>query len=300
VKQILSFCVTFWLLLTLTFVLIRVIPGDPFADEQSLPQEIHKGLRETYGLDLPWYKQYVKYIIAVFTWDFGPSFKYKNRTVSQIIGEGFPVSLILGLESLSFALGMGVFIGVISAYYQRKLPDHIAIILTTLGLSIPSFILASLFQYIFAIKLGYFPVARWGSFIQTILPALSLAALPTAFIARMVKSNMLEVMNKDYIRSARAKGISELKIIYHHAMKNILLPLLPYFGQMSANILVGSFVIEKIFGIPGLGKWFVTSIINRDYSVIMGITLFYGIILLSAVSICDGLYRHLDPRIKEQ
>jgi oligopeptide transport system permease protein len=277
-----------------------VIPGDPFADEQSLPQEIHEGLRATYGLDLPWYKQYAKYIMAVVTWDFGPSFKYKNRTVSQIIGEGFPVSLILGLESLSIALGLGIFIGVISAYYQRRFPDHIAIILTTLGLSIPSFILASLFQYIFAIKLGYLPVARWGSFNQTILPALSLAALPTAFVARMVKSNMLEVMNKDYIRSARAKGISEPKIIFHHAMKNILLPLLPYFGQMSANILVGSFVIEKIFGIPGLGKWFVTSIINRDYSVIMGITLFYGIILLSAVSICDALYRYLDPRIKEQ
>jgi oligopeptide transport system permease protein len=299
-RQILSFCVTLWLLLTLTFVLIRSIPGDPFADEQSLPHEIHEGMRSKYGLDAPWYVQYARYLKAVATWDFGPSLKYPNRTVNQIINEGFPVSAFLGIESLFLALSCGVIIGGISAVYRNQWPEYFLILVTTLGISIPSFIIAALLQYLFAIKLGYLPVARWGSFTQTILPALSLAALPTAFIARMVKSNLRQVLSKDYITAARAKGVSESNILMQHAMKNVLLPLLPYFGQLSANILLGSFVIEKIFGIPGLGRWFVNSVINRDYSVIMGITLFYGVILLSAVSICDTLYRRLDPRLKEQ
>lgn len=299
-KGIVTFCATLWVLLTLTFVLIRLIPGDPFAEEQSLPQEIQEGLRAKYGLDQPWHKQYFHYLRAVVTWDFGPSFKYKNRTVNQIINESFPVSALLGLESLALAICMGISIGTISALYQHKWQDHLAMCIATIGISMPSFIIATLLQYLFAIKLGYFPVARWGTFIQTVLPAVSLAALPTAFLSRMVKSNMVEVMKKDYIKSARAKGISEPKIIFHHALKNVLLPILPYLGQMSANILVGSFVIEKIFGIPGLGKWFVTSVINRDYTVIIGITLFYGFILLSAVSLCDALYRSLDPRLKEK
>jgi oligopeptide transport system permease protein len=299
-KQIISFCVTLWVLLTLTFVLIRLIPGDPFAEEQSLPQEIQQGLREQYGLNLPWYEQYIHYLESVITWDFGPSLKYKNRTVNQIINEGFPVSALLGLESLLLALCFGIIVGTLSALYQHKWQDHLVMFVATLGISIPSFIIATLLQYIFAIKLEYFPVARWGTFIQSVLPAISLAALPAAFLARMVKSNMIEVMKKDYIKSARAKGVPESKIIIGHALKNVLLPILPYLGQMSANILVGSFVIEKIFGIPGLGKWFVNSVINRDYTVIMGITVFYGIILLSAVSFCDALYKSLDPRLNKE
>ncbi len=242
----------------------------------------------------------MRYLLAVGTWDFGPSFKYKNRTVNQIINESFPVSALLGLEALCIAISTGIFLGTLSALYQSKWQDYVATLIATLGISIPSFIMATLLQYLFAIKLGYFPVARWGSFMQTILPSLSLAALPAAFLTRMVKSNLLEVMKKDYVKSARARGISESKIIVNHALKNVLLPILPYFGQMSANILVGSFVIEKIFGIPGLGQWFVTSVIHRDYTVIIGITVFYGVILLSAVSLCDALYRSLDPRLEKR
>ena len=299
-KQILSFCFTLWVLLTLTFVLIRVIPGDPFADEQALPKEIHAGLQTKYGLDLPWYKQYMRYLQSVVTWDFGPSFKYKNRTVNQIINEGFPVSAVLGLESLLLAISAGIFLGTLSAIYVSGWQNQAATLIATLGISIPSFIIATMLQYLFSIKLGVFPVARWGSFTQTILPAISLAALPAAFLMRMIKSNLLEVMKKDYIKSARARGISETKIIINHALKNVLLPILPYLGQMSANILVGSFVIEKIFGIPGLGQWFVTSVIHRDYTVIIGVTVFYGIILLTTVSICDALYRSLDPRLERR
>ncbi len=296
-KQFASFIATLWVLLTLTFVLIRIIPGDPFADEKSLPEEIQAGLRRQYGLDKPWYNQYYCYLKSVVTWDFGPSFKYKDRTVNQIINEGFPISLILGLESLTLAIALGVVLGTFSALKKTKWQDHMLAILITLGVSIPSFMIATLLQYILGVKLGIFPVARWGTFMQSVLPAISLAAYPTAIVAKFVRTNMIEVLDKKYITAARARGIPENRVVYFHGLKNGLLPILPYLGQLCANILVGSFVIEKIFGIPGLGRWFVVSVINRDYSVIMGVTIFYGVILLSCVWFCDALYKRLDPRI---
>lgn len=292
--------VALFLIVSLTFFLMKMIPGDPFTDEKALPAEIHAALRQHYGLDDPLYEQYGKYLWSAFTWNLGPSLKYQNRTVNSIIRESFPVSAILGLEALLVALAVGIFLGVIAALKQKQWQDHIFILFASIGISIPSFILAALLQYILAIKLAILPVARWGTVAQSILPALSLAAMPIAYIARLVRSNMIEVLHSEYIKTAQSKGLSKGQIIFKHALKNALAPLMPYFAQLTANILLGSFVIEKIFGIPGLGQWFVNSVNNRDYTMIVGTTLFYSFILLALLFIADLIHGFLDPRIRDR
>lgn len=277
---------------------MRAVPGDPFAQEKAVPEEILKAMYSHYKLDKPWYVQYGNYLYSVATWDLGPSFKYPGRSVNQIINQGFPISAELGLEALLIALVAGMILGTISAYYQGKWPDYAVMIVATLGLSVPSFILAACLQYGFAMKWHLLPVARWGTFAQSILPSISLAALPAAFIARLIRANLVEVLQLDYIKMARAKGISNSIILVRHALRNALLPVVSYFGPLIANVLTGSFVVEQIFGIPGLGQWFVTSITNRDYTVIMGTTVFYSIILLLAVFFMDLVYGWLDPRIQ--
>lgn len=299
-KRLIYLLMTFYVIVTLTFLLMKAIPGDPFTQEQALPKEILEGLRHHYGLDQPWYMQYLYYLKSILVWDLGPSFKYKARTVNEIINEGFPVSAMLGLEALFLSLSVGVFLGTFSAINQNKWQDRFAMITAVLGISVPSFILATLLQYVFALKLGLFPVARWESFEYTILPALSLAALPTAFIARLIRANMVEILQQDFIKVAKSKGLPPTKVVLRHALRNALLPVIAYFGQLTVNILTGSFIIEKIFGIPGLGQWFVTSVSNRDYTVIMGTTVFYSILLLSAIFIVDIVYGYLDPRIRER
>jgi oligopeptide transport system permease protein len=299
-KKLFYMLSSLFIIITLTFFLMKVIPGDPFGEEQGLPKEIHEALRRHYGLDHPWYIQYRDYLAAILKGDFGPSFKYKDRTVNEIIREGFSVSALLGLEALLLALCLGVFLGVIAALKENKWQDNMVMIVTTIGISVPSFIFASLLQYVLALKLGLFPLARWGSFAQSILPSFALAALPMAFIARLTRSNLLEVLQTDYIKNARAKGLSQAKVIVCHALRNSLLPVLTYLGQLLANILVGSFIVEKIFSIPGLGQWFVNSVNNRDYTVIMGLTIFYSILLMSAIFLIEIAYGFLDPRIKLQ
>lgn len=296
-KKIFSFAITLLVIVTVTFVLMKNIPGDPFSEEQGLPAETVQFLRRHYGLDQPWYLQYTAYLKSIITWDLGPSYTYDHRTVNQIINSGFPISALLGLEALFIALSLGLFLGSAAAVYHNHWQDRVLMIMALFCLSVPSFLLATLLQYLLAVKLSIFPVARWGSFLHSVLPALSLAALPTAFIARLTRSNMLEVLQQDYIKLARAKGLSPSAVILHHALCNAIVPLIPYFGQLAANILVGSFVVEKIFAIPGLGQWFVMSIYNRDYTVIMGTTVFYSIILLSAMLLIDLVYLVVDPRI---
>ena len=283
---------------TLTFFLMHMIPGDPFAQEKAIPEEILQAMKTHYGLDKPLIVQYFDYMQKLCHFDLGPSFKYEGRTVNEIIGEGFPVSLCLGLEALFLAVFLGILFGSFSAWKQGSWQDKATMSLAVLGLSIPSFLLATFLQYLLAMKLDILPVARWGSFSQSILPALSLAALPTAFIARLFRASMIEVLHQDYIQTAKSKGLSSLSIFYKHVLRNALLPVASYIGPLTASILTGSFAIEKIFGIPGLGQWFVLSITNRDYTVIMGTTLFYSAILMSCVFLIDLLYCWIDPRIK--
>ena len=297
-KKIAILIASLYLTVSLTFVLMKVIPGDPFMQEQAIPEEILKSLHRHYHLDDPLLSQYGRYLKGIVTCNLGPSFKYEGRTVGDIISEGFPVSFCLGLEAVCIAFFGGVLLGTISAVKRSKWQDQMAMVLAVIGISIPSFILATFLQYIFAMKLDLLPVARWGNFAQSILPAVSLASIPLAFIARLTRANMVEVLEQDYILTAKSKGLSTFQVVRKHVLKNSIMPVITYLGPLSATVLTGSFVIEKIFGIPGLGSWFVMSITNRDYTVIMGVTIFYSALLLCAVFGIDLLCSYLDPRIR--
>lgn len=297
VKKILILCASLFTVATLTFFLMHAVPGDPFSEDQPIPQEIINAMMTHYGLDQPWYIQYGHFLKGLVTFDLGPSYKYQGRSVNAIIAQNFPVSLCLGLEALCIALACGLTLGTIASLKHSKWQDHLAMIFSVVGISVPSFILATMLQYLFSMKLGILPVARWGTFSHTILPALALAAMPTAFIARLTRASMIEVLEQDYIQTAKAKGVGTLQLICRHALKNSLLPVMSYIGYLSASILTGSFVVEKIFAIPGLGQWFVQSVMNRDYTVIMAVTLFYSAILMVSSFVVDILYGFLDPRI---
>ncbi|WP_270172393.1 ABC transporter permease [Paenibacillus sp. SYP-B4298] len=297
-KRVGYILLSLWLIVTATFFLMRIAPGNPFTSEKKLPAQIEQNLMAHYGLDKPWYAQYGDYLLNIAKWDFGPSFKYKSQTVNDLIADGFGVSLVLGMEAIFISLAVGVTLGVIAALKHNRWQDYGAMVLAVAGISVPSFIMATFLQYVFAIQLGLFPVARWESFVYTILPALALASTPTAFIARLTRSSMLEVLGNDYIKTAKAKGLSNWTITMRHTIRNAILPVVSYMGPLSASIITGSFVIEKIFGIPGLGSSFVTSISNRDYTVIMGVTVFYSILLLLCILLVDIAYMLIDPRIK--
>lgn len=298
IKKVAILLFSLFIVATLTFVLMQAIPGDPFTQEKAVPEEILKAMYHHYGLDQPWYVQYGRYIKGLITFDLGPSFKYQGRTVTEIISEGFPVSLMLGSEALLLAILMGIGMGSLAALNHFRWQDNMAMVLAVVGISVPSFILATFLQYIFSMKLDLLPVARWGTFAHSILPSLSLAALPTAFIARLTRANLIEVLQQDYILTAKSKGLGQFRILFGHALRNALLPVITYLGPLTTAVLTGSFAVEKIFGIPGLGQWFVMSITNRDYTVIMGTTVFYSAILMTAVFIVDLLYCLIDPRIK--
>lgn len=296
--KLFSMVCSLFIVVTLTFFLMKAIPGDPFSDEQALPKDIHEALMRHYGLDQPWHIQYFTFLRSIAHGDLGPSLKFRDRTVNDIIATGFPVSARLGIQALLIAIAFGTLLGTIAALKENQWQETAILLLTILGISVPSFILATLFQYLFAIHWPIFPLARWGSFSHTILPSLALAALPTAFIMRLMRSSLREVLQSDYIRTAKAKGLSAWTIVTRHGIRNAFLPVLGYLGQLTANILVGSFVIEKVFSIPGLGQWFVSSVSNRDYSVMMGLTIFYSCILLIAIFMVDIAYGILDPRIQ--
>jgi len=297
-KKLVILAASLFMVVTLTFVLTHSIPGDPFTDEDVIPEEILKALRHHYGLDLPLHVQFGKYFANLLKGDLGPSFKYHGRTANHVISEGFPISLTLGLEALFIAIGSGVILGSYAAFKRGRWQDQAAMLLAVIWISVPSFILATILQYVFAMYFDWFPVARWGSFAQSVLPALALAALPTAMIARLTRSSMVEVLQQDYILTAKSKGLNSFQIITRHALRNALLPVVTYLGPLTANVLTGSFVVEKIFGIPGLGQWFVMSVSNRDYTLIMSLTIFYSAFLMVCIFIVDVVYSLLDPRIK--
>ena len=297
-KRIFFMILSIFLIVTATFFIMHAVPGGPFTSERAVPEEIERALQAKYGLDRPLHEQYLSYLKGIATWDFGPSFKEKASTVNQIMNRGFPVSAHLGIQALIVAIFGGITLGVIAALKHNKWQDYTAMVIAVLGLSVPGFILASFLQYFLAMKLGLFPIARWESFSHTVLPTLALAATPLAFIARLTRSNMIEVLAQDYIKTAKSKGLNSFAITVRHAIRNALLPVITYLGHMTANILTGTFVIETIFGVPGLGREFVISITNRDYTVIMGTTVFYSIILVVTILLVDIVYTLIDPRIK--
>ncbi|MEG0383651.1 ABC transporter permease [Solibacillus cecembensis] len=298
IKRLLYIVLAMYLIITATFFLMQLAPGSPFASERDLPPAIEEQLNAKYGLDNPWYIQYKDYLVDTITFDFGESMKYTGRSTNDIIAEGFPVSLALGLQAMILAIGLGILLGVISALYHNKFADYAATIFAVLGISVPSFILAGLLQYYLSFKLGMFPVSGWKGFAYTILPSFAIAITHAGFIAKLTRSSMLEQNNSEYVKLARAKGLGKWTVVFKHTLRNALLPVVTYLGPLFAGVITGSFVIEQIFAVPGLGRHFVTSITNRDYTVIMGTTVFYSLILLFAVLIVDILYSVIDPRIK--
>ncbi len=297
-KRLVYIVIAMYLIITATFFLMQLAPGSPFSSERQLPPAIEEQLNAKYGLDNPWYVQYKDYLVSTMSFDFGESMKYKGRSTNDLISESFPISVALGVEAMVLAIGLGVLLGIISALYHNKLPDYVSTVVAILGISVPSFILAGLLQYYLSFKAGWFPVSGWKGFTYTILPAVAIAITHAGFIAKLTRSSMLEQTNSDYVKLARAKGLGKWTIVFKHTLRNALLPVVTYLGPLFAGVITGSFVIEQIFAIPGLGRHFVTSITNRDYTVIMGTTVFYAIILLFAVLIVDILYSVIDPRIK--
>lgn len=274
------------------------IPGGPFKKEKALPPAIQRNIEERYKLNDPLWKQYTDYLRNLVRGDLGPSFKYLGRSVNDIIRDGFPVSATLGAWAILFALVVGVPAGIISALNQNRWQDNTVMAIAIIGVSVPNFVIATLLMYVFAVKLRWLPVALWGTPKHVILPMIALAGFPAAFFARLMRSSTLDVLSQDYIRTARAKGLSWYAVVVKHVVKNAILPVVTYLGPLIAGILTGSFVVENIFAIPGLGRYYVTSIYNRDYTTIMGVTIFYSAFLVLVNFLVDIAYGWIDPRIK--
>jgi oligopeptide transport system permease protein len=290
--------ITIVMIITITFFLMHAIPGGPFTREKPLPPAVIEALNKKYHLDDPLWKQYIDYMKGVATLDFGPSFQRVGVTVNELIESGFPATAKVGAAAISLVVILGIPIGIISALKQNMWQDRLVMVLATLGVTIPSFVMGTMIVYVFSAKLGWLPSNGLSTPKHIIGPMIALGGFSLAFVARLTRSSMLEVLQQDYIRTARAKGLSEFKVIGKHALKNALIPVVTYLGPTVAALLTGSFVIEKIFAIPGMGKHFVESIGNRDYTVIMGITIFYAMFLIIMVLIVDILYGLIDPRIK--
>ncbi|QJC95836.1 Dipeptide transport system permease protein DppB [Bacillus mojavensis] len=297
-KRFLAMAATILVITTLTFVLMKVIPGSPFNEERGTNEAVQRNLEAYYHLDDPLIIQYTIYLKSIITFDFGPSIKKPSDSVNDMLERGFPVSFELGMAAIVIAVISGLILGVTAALRRNGFLDYAAMSLAVLGISIPNFIMATLLIQQFAVNFKLFPAATWTSPIHMVLPTAALAVGPMAIIARLTRSSMVEVLTQDYIRTAKAKGLSPLKIIVKHALRNALMPVITVLGTLVASILTGSFVIEKIFAIPGMGKYFVESINQRDYPVIMGTTVFYSVILIVMLFLVDLAYGLLDPRIK--
>jgi oligopeptide transport system permease protein len=297
VKRILLAIVTIWVVITVTFFVMHAVPGGPFIGEKAVSESVMKAMEAKYGLDKPLGVQYVTYLSDVVTkLDFGPSLKQKGRSVNDIIFDGMKTSAKLGLIAAIIALITGVILGSVAALRRNKLIDRIFMIITTAFVSMPSFIMGSLLLIAFAINLKWFP-ANGASKNGLVLPVLTLSLYPMAYITRLTRSSMLEVLGQDYIRTAKAKGVSGMKIIFGHALKNSLIPVITYFGPMLAGIVTGSLVVEQIFAVPGIGRAFVNSITGRDYPLIMGTTIVLATLIVIMNLIGDILYKVVDPRI---
>ena len=286
-----------WVIITVTFALMHAIPGGPFTTEKKLLPQVKASIEAKYHLDDPVWKQYGDYLGGVITGDLGPSYKYEGRSVNDIISDAFPISAQLGLLSLMVAVVGGIAAGAISAMRPNGIVDYAVTILSTIGISVPTFIIGAVLVYVVGFELGWFPVALWRGPSYMVLPVLTLAAQPMAFIARLTRSGLLDVYQQEYIRTARAKGLSSWTILTRHALGNAILPVITYLGPLAASLLTGSFIVETIFAIPGLGQYFVTSIYNRDYTVILGITIFYSALVVFLNILVDMIYPLIDPRV---
>jgi len=297
IKRIFISVLTMLVLVTAVFFLVRLIPGDPFTNPKMTP-EIRENLYKYYGFDKPLYKQYLQYLGNIAKGDFGYSMKYKNQTVSNIIIKSFPYSADLGIRALVLSVSIGLVFGIISALNRGNKIDLFFVVVAVIGTSVPDFIMGSLLQYFFGIKWGLLPVAQYLGFKYTILPSLGLGFYTLASVSRIMRASMLEVVNQDYIKTARAKGASKFRITWKHQIRNAIMPVVTVVGPTVAAVLTGTFVIESIFAVPGMGKYYVNSVSDLDYTMILGMTIFYGIFLITANMIVDILYGVIDPRVR--
>ena len=297
VKRILLGALSVFIVATLTFFLMNMVPGGPFVAEKSISKAAQEALAAKYGLDKPLLERYATYMTDFLRGDMGFSLRQRGRTVSDIIFSKFPVSAKLAGIAVLMALCVGIPLGCVSAYFRGKLPDNIIIVLGTCGIAIPSFITSVLLLYGFGVKLSLLPTVGLNEWKSYIMPVTALAIYPTAYITRLMRSSLLDVMGQDYIRTAKAKGVSSFKTLFKHALRNAILPVITYVGPMLAYLMTGSFVVEKIFTVPGLGREFVSSITNRDYTMIMGTTIVLATLVIVANVVVDILYKIIDPRI---
>ncbi len=297
-EKVLSALITLFLIATITFFMMRAIPGGPFSREKALPEATIRALEAKYNLDKPVFEQYIDYIKGLARLDLGPSFQKVGVSVNQLLSEGFPQSAKIGLYASILIIILGIPIGIISALKQNTWIDYLVTFIATLGVTIPSFVVGTMMIYIFSVQLNWLPTFGLDSWTGFIAPVIALSGYSLSFVTRLTRSSMLEVLRQDYIRTARANGLSEFKVIAKHALKNALIPVVTYIGPMMASIMTGSFVIEKIFAINGIGKYFVESIGNRDYTVIMGMTIFYALLYIITILFVDIAYSLIDPRIK--
>ena len=299
-KRLMAGILTIWVIITITFLLMHAVPGNPFQmkEENKTPPEVMERLEAKYGLDKPLWQQYLRYLNDVLHGDFGVSFKKADTTVNEIIDRGFPASAKVGAIAVVVSVIMGLALGIISAIKRGKWMDWFSMIFATVGISIPAFVISVLMLYLFCYYWKVLPSFGLTSWKHFVLPVACLAFSPTAYIARLTRSSMLEVMRADYIRTARAKGVSEKMVILRHALRNAILPVVTYLGPLVASMLTGSFVVERLFSIPGIGREYVDGISSRDYSVILGMTAFFGIFVIVANIVVDILYGIIDPRVK--
>jgi len=298
IKRIISSLITLFIITTLIFLMMHSIPGGPFTRERPVPDEILQALNEKYNLDAPLYEQYLDYLKGLVTFDLGPSYSKIGTTVNELLISGFPPSAIIGGFASLLIVVVGMPLGIISALKQNKPVDYLVMFMATVGVTIPSFVMATLIIYFFAGQLGWLPTFGNASPLGYIGPILALSGYSLSFVSRLTRSSMLEVLRQDYVRTARANGIREYKVIAKHAVKNALIPVVTYLGPMIAAIMTGSFVIEKIFAIPGMGRYYVESVTNRDYTVLMGMTIFYAAFYIIMVLLVDVAYGFIDPRIR--
>ena len=297
-KRLLHGIPVLFVVATLTFIIMRLVPGGPFDQEKKLPPEILANIEAKYHLDQSVGVQYLFYLKQLVHGDMGPSYKYIGRDVTDIILDTFPVSITLGLLAMLIVIGIGVPVGVWSAYRQNSIVDQVFMFFATLGISIPSFVLGTILVWVMSNKLQWLPPALWEGPRYMILPAIALGAPFTGYIARLVRSSVLEVLASDYIRTARAKGLTETTILLKHTLKNSIFPIISVLGPLTAGLVTGSFVIEFIFSIPGMGSFFITAVTNRDYPLIMGVTLVYAVLIVVANIFVDMIYMWLDPRVR--
>ncbi len=299
-KRCLHGLLVLWVVATVTFLLLRLAPGGPFDSERKLPPEVIANLEAKYHLDEPVWQQYLRYLAGIARGDFGPSYKYLDRGVTEIIADTFPTSVLLGGLAILFALAISFPIGLLAAYYRNSLIDRCCMLVATLGISLPNFLLGAFLIWTIALQLGWLQAGRWDDWASVILPTVTLGAAPAAFLAGLLRSTLIETFGEDFVRTARAKGLTELVVVAKHALCHSLIPVLTVMGPLTAALLTGSFVVEFVFAIPGMGRFFITAVVDRDYPLIMGVTLIYTALLVCANLLVDLLYNYVDPRIRVQ